>query len=507
MRRGLFALLGAGLLAFVAPAQDTAAQLSPFGSVVGNLGPGGTETWAFNAVGGEVVSLVLESTSDVDPVLVVLSETGALLVSQDDYDYPNSRDAIIQAVTVPFTGTYTAQVRAYGNTSGSYRLTRLRGFADGAGRNGFAGDGTWGSPNPDATVSLNDERLTVTLGAVGGTAISFNEGAARRTDYFAEVDVEVVRARGAWTAYIAFHQQSADAYYRFGLREDGLWQVALVQGSAETILRDWTSHPAIVPGETTFALGVLANGSAYDLYYNGSPLGQIIDSTLAGGVVGVGVGTGESLDADAELAFNDLRVTVPATTVTGGDLLPERVIITGPLEMAQALARRRVIPAGGDLALNVPESSTQSVAAGVSRLGLGRGTTYSNFVLSTEVTLNVGDPNATNGCGLFLRATDETRYVLAYIDQTGGYALAARDGEGFLPGVFGTRAGLGTGEHHLLITAGGDQLHYYIDGGYVGSITAATVAGTLGNAVVNYDPTLTVCSFQNTWVWSWDATG
>jgi hypothetical protein len=507
MRRLVIVLLFMGVLAVPAATQDGDDQLPPFGSVVGNLPAGGAESWTFNAVGGEVLSLVLEATSEVDPVLVVLSETGAVLVSQDDYDYPNSRDAVIQSVTVPFTGTYTAQVRAYGATAGSYRLTRLRGFADGADLNGFIGEGAWASPNPNAGVSLVDDRLTVSVAGIGEDAISFNEGGTRRTDYFAQVEVEVVRGRGGWTAYLIFHQQSADTYYRYALRDDGLWQVARVQNGEITALRDWITHPAIVPGQTDFTLGVLANGIGYDLYYNGNRLGQVVDDVLDGGVIGMGLRTGESIDAETELNFANLRITVPATTADGADPLPERVVISGAAEMAHALELRRVIPAGGELALNVPESSTQSVQTGVSRLGLGRGSTFTNFVLSTEVTLNIGNPNGVNGCGLFLRATDDTNYILAFIDQTGGYGLAARDGNGFQPGVFGEQPDLGRGEHHLLITANGDQLHYYIDGGYVGSITAETVEGTVGNAVVNYDPNLTVCSFQNTWLWSWEPVG
>ncbi len=505
MRKVFFLCLVLKLVTIPVIGQDAGEQLTPFGSVVGNLAAGGTETWTFNAVGGEVMSLVLESTSGLDPLLVLLSETGAVLVSEDDYDYPNSRDAIVQSVTLPFTGAYTVQVRGYGTTAGSYRLTRLRGFADGADMNGFIGAGNWTSPNADAEITLLNDQLTVGLAGVGVEAVSFNEGLPRRTDYYAQVDVNVTTARGGWTVHKTFHQQSTDTYYRYSVRDDGLWQMTLVRGGEETVLRDWIDHPAIIPGETAFTLGVMTNGASYDLYYNGSPLGQMVDSTLDSGVLGLGLRTAEAIDAEMAVDFTNLRVTVPATTSDGDEIHPGRIIISGPAEMAQDLGRRRVIPASGDLALNVPESSTQSVQTGVSRLSLGRGSTYTNFVLSAEVTLNVGDPNAVNGCGVFMRGVDDTQYVLAYVDQTGGYALAARNTEGFLPGVFGERADIGRGEHHLLITAHEDELHYYIDGGYVGSITSEAVAGTIGNAVVNYDPNLTVCDFQNTWVWSWDS--
>jgi len=501
--RKLLILFCLFFLAGVVVAQEETEQLAPFRSVVGNLPSGGIESWTFNAVNGEVVSLVAEATSEIDPILTVLSETGAVLVTQDDYDYPNTRNAIIQSLTIPFTGTYTVQVSAYGNTSGSYTLTRLRGFAQGADLNGFNAGETWTTTSDDLTLTVGDGLLGLGLTGIGLEAGAINEGARRLSDYYAQVTVEIEDSRGGWQVHLRHHQQSDDEYYQFSINDQGFWRYSLHAGEEETILRDWISHPAIVPGTATFDIGVLANGVGYEVFYNGNLLGSFSDDTYDGGVIGLGLGTGQAIDAELQVRFENLRITVPAETANGDDLLPGRLIIGDPTEMARALERRRVIPTGGDLMLNVPESSTQSNDLGVSRLPLGRGVTFENFVISTEITINAAS-DGTNGCGIFFRGTDDTSYTLAFVDQVRGLGMAQREGGEFTPGIFDERIGIGEAEHHLLAVVNGEIAHYYVDGIYAGTLEIPAAAGTVGNAVVNYDPNTTICNFQNTWVWSWD---
>ncbi len=478
-------------------------RLAPYSSLVGNLAPGGVDSWRFDAVNGEVVSLLVESTSQLDPVITVLSETGAVLVTDDDYDYPHSRDAIIQSLTIPFTGTFTAQVRAFGTTGGGYSITRLRGYGAGANLNGFIDGEMWEATDEALAVTLEDQQLRLSLSGIGENAWVTNQNGERLTDYYAHINVDVQLARGGWVVHLNHRQQSDERYYQLSVNDRGLWRYVLRQGADITVLRDWTTHPAIVPGDTQFDLGVMTNGPGTDIFYEGSLLWRGVDRTLASGVLGLGVGTAEVLDAEVGVVFDNLLVTVPVRTTTGGDLLPQQLVLSNASQMATDLERRRIIPAGGVLRLNVPESSTQSLDEGVSRLALGRGATFENFALSAEVTISANQ-NGVNGCGLFFRGRDDTGYVLAFIDQTGAYGLAQRDDNQFLPGVFGERPQLGASEHHLLVTVVDERIRYYIDGQYVGEIRALAEAGTVGNAVVNYDPNTTTCNFENNWLWTWD---
>ena len=135
---------------------------------------------------------------------------------------------------------------------------------------------------------------------------------------------------------------------------------------------------------------------------------------------------------------------------------------------------------------------------------LGRGTTYTNFALGGTVDLQGSVPTGAAGCGIVFRFVDETHYTLAFIDQTGGFGISQREGDNFLPGLFGERDEIGQGRHHLLIIADSNTLYYYIDRQFVGTLENAPQEGQIGIAVVNFEGMTTSCSYSNLWLWEWD---
>ena len=48
----------------------------------------------------------------------------------------------------------------------------------------------------------------------------------------------------------------------------------------EHVIHDWTPHPNIVPGATSFTIGVLAKDVGFDFFYNSGYIGSASDSTL-----------------------------------------------------------------------------------------------------------------------------------------------------------------------------------------------------------------------------------
>ncbi|MEM6285381.1 MAG: hypothetical protein AAF787_24540, partial [Chloroflexota bacterium] len=391
-------------------------QLAPFSSVIGNPSPGEVQEWTFTAVDGEVISLIVEGDEGFDPAIELVSETGAVLLTNDDYNYPATTSAALQAITIPFTGTYTARVRGVADTSGSYTLTRLRGYADGFLLNGFVSSQSWVSDNDGLEIGLTDGELALSL--VGNDASGFvvDEAGGRLSDYYAQLRVEVTDSTAGWVVHMTARQQQTDTYYLLSISDDGLWRFLLRQNGADTIIRDWISHPAIVTGEAEFEMGVLANGTALELFYNGSPLGHFTDAALSGGVVGMGIETAPALDSAVGATFRDLAITTPLASpppVT-------RLILEDPSSMARSMEHQRAIPASGILALNVPEASVQYSSAGVSRIALGRGTTYRNVVMAADVSILPAE-SVQAGCGIYLRSADEENYALAYLDQTGAF--------------------------------------------------------------------------------------
>ena len=101
------------------------------------------------------------------------------------------------------------------------------------------------------------------------------------------------------------------------------------------------------------------------------------------------------------------------------------------------------------------------------------------------------------------RALDDTAYTLAYVDQTGAFGASRRTDDVFAPGIFGQTANFTGNSRHLLLIVRGDVLLLYVDGRYQGRMADLERDGSVGNAVVNFEPISTTCQFKDTWVWNW----
>jgi hypothetical protein len=202
--------------------------------------------------------------------------------------------------------------------------------------------------------------------------------------------------------------------------------------------------------------------------------------------------------------FDNLVVTVPAD-IDGEPIMPQELILADSITMIRDLKRRRLIAADGEMTLNATESFADYSFSGVRTFRLASEFAFTNLALAVTIFPNSVTDGA-GGCGLFLRGTDETHYVLAYVNLVGEYGLAQREGDLFHPGIYGQRTEWGGEEpRHLLIIADESKLHYYIEGQYVGSLENPPVAGGIGNAVVNFEPMSTTCRFANLWLYRWDA--
>lgn len=476
--------------------------LTPFTEIAGSVTSAGSQTYTFTAQSGAVVSLLARAVSaDFDPILTLSDQAGRILFSNDDYNYPASRDALLEAVTLPLNATYTVTVSGYGESAGDYALTLLPGFGAQISLEEFNRDGWRGSGETRA--NRVSSTLAVTTSGANSSGTVFNDDVVAPSDFMAQVDVIDVDNPSGWTVGLVARRTDT-SYYLYEVNDEGLWRFSRADDGALTVIRNWIPHPSIVPGVTTFTLGVMANGVGFDFFYNTAYVGSANDDHLSGaGAVGLAVGTTSSLPSETDARFDNLVITTPAE-VDGERIIPQQIPVGEGTALVLALKRQNMIAPNGVMALTLPESSVQYARPGVNRLMLGRGATYTNFALGGIVEVAGGLSTAAAGCGLVLRFSDDSHYTLAFIDQTGGYGVSQREGDDFLPGLFGERDTIGQGRHHLLVIANGDALHYYVDRQYVGTMNNPAVEGEIGIAVVNFEGITTTCSYTNLWLWEWN---
>lgn len=494
----LFAL---GML-FAAPTAQITAQsdaLTPYVAVEGSL-EGQEDSYSFQGRTNEPLSFVVTTDGSLDAALTLRDDTGAVLLQNDDVNYPDSTDPLLEAITIPELGIYTITVSAVGGTSGSYTLTMFPGYSE-----LFAGDAfdrpNWAAIADQGEVAIADGQMLLTLAEGQRNAVAVDANAPVVRDFHAQVEViDVVGSE--WVAGMTARQQNENTYYLYEVSERGEWRLSLVSSGGETVLRDWTRHPAIRAGVRQFTLGVMAVGASLDLFYNGEFLGRQRTSDISGdGEIGLVVSTILNGNLPA-VTYDNLRITVP-TLIDGSPIVPGQLVVSAPNGMVQALLRQQMVGGDGELALNVSESFTEYGRPGVNSLPLASGNQFANLAIGTTIY-----PRATadtmTGCGLVLRQQDETHYLLAYADATGGYGLSERTSNGFEPGLFAQNPEWANVDSlHLLVIANDTTLHYYVNGQYAGRVETTTQQGGIGNAVVNFEPFYTACSFANTWVWRW----
>lgn len=494
----------------ISHAQDSGTSptpLQPYVPAAGQItSDAPAQVWTFYAQAESPVSIVVEATArEFDPTLQILDPEGRVLLANDDYNYPATRDSLVEAITIPRMGTYQVVVRGFNNSTGTYRLTMTPGYSRVAARDVFDTTGNWQIVNDTGALVFADGAAQLSAEGIQQTGLAVDLNSPALENFYIEARVAGITARNNWVVGLVLRYR-ADGYTLFAINSQGQWRVIAVEGEAERILRDWTQHPAILPGETSFTLSAFVNGAGIDLFFNNQIIGQVNDSISAqAGQIGLMVTTANALSSQVSARFDDLGVTQPLL-INGSRVFPQRLIQGTQTQIVRDLERRGLIPTGGQLVLNVSESFVNSVRPGVILQALGRGVNFGNFVLATTATLAPTGRSGISGCGLLVRSASDTDYTVAYVDNSGAYGISQRSGDTFQPGIYTENAAFVNVEpntNQLLIIAVDEVLHYYVNGRYAGTLQVAQVAGQVGNALVNFDPGDNTCQFANTWLWRW----
>ena len=118
-------------------------------SITGQVQTEEGDTWAFNGSAGDIVTISLENTGDLDPFLDLNDSRGRTLVSDDDSG--NNLNSLIANYTLPRDDIYTIVARGYNGDTGTYslRLTLVN-----------EGDLTYGTRVTDRVTSSSGDQWT-----------------------------------------------------------------------------------------------------------------------------------------------------------------------------------------------------------------------------------------------------------------------------------------------------------------------------------------------------------
>ena len=502
---GRIAFCIAFLVAAIFPihAQDTALQVGS--TVDGSLSAGETHRYSFVALEFTLVSFRVEALAgELDPVLEVFDSSGDLIVSNDDYDYPDSRDAALQAFVFPQTGTYTVAVSAFGESGGDYRLHLLPGYDKLALHDKTMNPSNWEVVYSDALVNLSESSaFAVDMRGLARSAVLLGLHLPIEQELYYEAAFEQVRSPVIWQVGLVFRYLSPTTYHRLLFSKRGYWRVDRVDGDNVTQLRYWTTHPAIRPGESDFRLGVLVSGQHYDIVYNGQFVGSAWDrSPLQPGSVGIAMKSDETFGGQVSFVVRETIITVP-TRVDDKILFPQRLVAKGYNAMVDVLARQQLVPVGGEVKVSLLESSVRRVRPGITRLPVASDLSFAVFAFGVSLVVE-GRSGANGGCGLYFHYNDDENYTLAYLTGGGDYGLSRRAGVGFEPGIYGSRPVPEEETRYLLVIVSDEVIHLYLDEQYAGTLENQPRIGGVGVAAVNYEETNTACLFEDLWILNLD---
>jgi hypothetical protein len=504
------AAIAAALLMTVIPLTQAQAQTDsdhalvffrPARGVLGTDTP--TEEWTFEGRAEQVISLIATRASgDLDPVIQVVGPDGQVIAENDDLD-SLVVDAGLEALALPADGTYIARVMHYGETSGEYDLTLTPGFARLAYQQSFDDPAlVWVAPDSGGVVDQGRLRLRV----VGETAsaLAIAPDVPPLTDYYYEASARLF----ASPSYAEFGlvlcaqgtPERVQRSYQFRVNSEGRWTVLFQDASGVFVLRTWTPNAALDVSE--WKLGVLARGSDFSFYANGTLLGTVSDSRLSEpGMIGVLVGTGAAQPDPAVVVFDDVLVTerlgttykgLPLVLTSWDSFSPEEIV-------AELAASGQVIPAlARDLFVTEQSLMAVNIAARFDLLGTAQAD-YDNLLYGATVNITTGGQAV--GCGLVVRWQDERDLTLAYIDTAGGFGVVQAQDAALTTNMYDLTRMVAEGSNRLLIVANDDHMAVYINGALVTQETVSPGAGRVGIALLNYEDVSTDCYFKDVWVW------
>ncbi len=156
-----------------------------------------------------------------------------------------------------------------------------------------------------ADVGVSDGVLRVHVLSVGQVAWATSE--SRWGDVTVSVDATQVSGPQDNEYGVLARMQDDESFYAFSVSGDGFARAARYDAGTWTVLgSDWAPHDAILQGEATNRLELVADGAHFDFRVNGESVLQVDDATFAAGRLGLYAGA--FAEGDVVVTFDNLEV-------------------------------------------------------------------------------------------------------------------------------------------------------------------------------------------------------
>ena len=483
-----------------AAALQTPRVLNPFQPVTGNLDDNTlSQTWQFQAEAEQVVSLVAESTGNLDPVIELRDSLGNIVAANDNATF-NDSGARLESVYLPYQDTYTVEVyregKEFGITSGDYELTMLNGLS----------------------IPANTEALTRVIQLNSGlTTIERTLLDIPSRNFYTSLDFTVPAGNQAYQFEWRFHD-SADFIWIFRHNTNKEWSLDIIN-TRGTIVRQTRGNSTALPQlDETAHLIFYLNDQVFTVQSNGETVTnlQITDilELSSFGQLNFTISTLDNTPNNETLIaqVRNLYLTTPfyesgqAAQIAIPPTPPSERIYQyndAPLDAIGELRTLGYIDGVGGLQGTVNDGFVYSDSTGFTAFPLIE-RPFQNFVLGYSAVLFQGTPDT--ACGVIFRQINNGNFatVLNNAEQ-GLYFLQYEDGVAQNDQIALVtnllRPDVGS-ENHFIIIANNGIGQLFVNGRLVGEIGLNIVDGTTSAHVVSSVETAAFCQINNLWLWT-----
>jgi hypothetical protein len=297
---------------------------------------------------------------------------------------------------------------------------------------------------------------------------------------------------------VLFRKEGDYQFYAFTVSTDGRYRVRkMFQSGAEgwETLLDWKDSPYLETGVAANRLQVVCVGSQISLYVNGQYLTTVLNSSYAGGEIGLAVGTFED-EARALFYFDDLRVYAPST---------------GP----EVLWQDDFSDAGSGWEIGQYDEGSVGYIDGyysVSASTQGKwmwgvaNRSFSDVEMEVEATQVLGPANNNNAYGVWCRVQANNDAYHLLISGDGFYSIQKSTSGSYEALVDWTASDVilqGNATNKLRAVCDGSRLALYCNGQLLGETTdSAWAEGDIALSAISLEPEPTEIHFDNLVVYS-----